>query len=47
MSNYRKLKIWYRNIPLLKNGIIRRHYQRLFPKNKSRLVIRYRKLGLL
>ncbi|MCB9802710.1 hypothetical protein H6761_01660 [Candidatus Nomurabacteria bacterium] len=47
MSNFRKIKIWYRNIPILKKSIITRYYQRLFPKNKQRIVIRYRKLGLL
>lgn len=47
MSKFRKLKILYRNIPLLKHSIISRYYEKLFQKNKRRALIRYRRLDLL
>lgn len=47
MSKIRQIKTWYRNIPILRHGIIKRYYQRLTNKNKRRFILPYRKLDLL
>ena len=47
MSYKRKIKIWYRKLPVLSRGSFWRQYQRLAGRGKKSLIIRYRKLGLL
>ena len=47
MSYRRKVKIWYRKLPILSRNSFYKKYRSLAGIHKKGLVIRSRKLGLL
>ena len=47
MSYRKKIKIWFRRLPILSKNHFAKKCQKLSGRGKKTLVVRYRKLGLL